>query len=191
MQINEIELSRESKAALYKMVHQTSGIDPKDIAMITNDSHKTILNYANPNMENHLPSLKKFEAIQLFTQNPALLKVWAHKLGLMLVPVPNVDTQLSEKRSHQVSVVEQLLPINVNTGSLNQTIHKILEDGVITPSEMHESIEVIEEMMANLCGLRSAIEDACSGYFQKFKQEKKPDGLDQALGVHKSLGSKR
>nr|WP_213014460.1 phage regulatory CII family protein [Acinetobacter baretiae] len=172
MQINEIELSRESKAALYKMVHQTPGIDPKDIAMVTNDSHKTILNYANPNMESHLPSLKKFEAIQLFTQNPAMLKVWAHKLGFMLVPVPNADNQLSEKKSHQVSVVEQLLPVNINTGSLNQTIHQILEDGVITPCEMHESVEIVEEMMANLCGLRSAIEEACFGHSAKSKKEK-------------------
>ncbi|WP_425283479.1 phage regulatory CII family protein, partial [Acinetobacter boissieri] len=109
--MNDIDLSREAKTALYKMVHQTPGIDPKDIAMVTNDSHKTILNYANPNMESHLPSLKKFEAIQMFTQNPAMLKAWAHKLGFMLVPVPNIDTQLSEKKSHQVSVVEQLLPV--------------------------------------------------------------------------------
>ncbi|WP_213014748.1 phage regulatory CII family protein [Acinetobacter pollinis] len=172
MQINEIELSNEAKTALYKIVHQTSGIDPKDIAAITNDSHKTILNYANRNMENHLPSLKKFEAIQKFTQNPAMLKVWAHQLGLMLVPVPNIDTELCEKKSHQVSVVEQLLPVNVNTGSLNQTIHKILEDGVITPCEMHESIEIVQEMMANLHVLQKAIEATCAVYLAKAQTEK-------------------
>lgn len=172
MQIIEIDLSKEAKLALYKMVHQTPGIDPKDIAAITNDSHKTVLNYANRNMENHLPSLKKFEAIQTFTQNPAMLKVWAHQLGLMLVPVPNIDTALCDKKSHQVSVVEQLLPVNVNTGSLNQTIHKILEDGVITPCEMHESVEIVEEMMANLCGLRAAIEDACASYLAQRQKEK-------------------
>lgn len=170
MQINETELSNEAKTALYKMVHQTPGIDPKDIAAITNDSHKTVLNYANRNMENHLPSLKKFEAIQMFTQNPAMLKVWAHQLGLMLVPVPNTD--LCEKKSHQVSVVEQLLPVNVNTGSLNQTIHKILEDGVITPSEMQDTIEIVQEMLANLCVLQKAIEDACASYLAHRQTEK-------------------
>lgn len=164
--INEIELSGEVKAALYKMVHQTVGVEPKDIAELTGDSHKTILNYANRNMENHLPSLKKFEAILMYTQNPAVLKVWAHKLGYMLV-----SNKACETKEHQVSVVEQLLPVNVNTGNLNQTIHNILADGVITPCEMNEAMEVISEMMADLHGLQKAIEKECQRYVDAHKEK--------------------
>lgn len=166
--INEIELSGEAKAALHKMIHQSVGVEPKDIAELTGDSHKTILNYANRNMENHLPSLKKFEAILMYTQNPALLKVWAHKLGYILV----CNKQACETKEHQVSVVEQLLPINVDTGNLNQTIHNILADGVITPCEMNEAMEVIDQMSANLHGLRKAIEKECNRYVKQIGKEK-------------------
>lgn len=46
-----MELSKEAQTALYKIIHQTKGISPKEIAQLTGDSHNTILNYANPNME--------------------------------------------------------------------------------------------------------------------------------------------
>lgn len=76
----ETQFSKSAQAALYKMIHQTAGIDPKQIAEIIGDSHKTVLNYANPNMD-YLPSLKKFEGMLLFTQNPVVLQSWAHRLG--------------------------------------------------------------------------------------------------------------
>ncbi|MEL1747503.1 XRE family transcriptional regulator, partial [Acinetobacter baumannii] len=57
--MSEIYLSQEAQTALYKMIHQSPGVTPSAIADMLGDSHKTVLNYANPNMENHLPSLKK------------------------------------------------------------------------------------------------------------------------------------
>ena len=57
----ETQFSKSAQAALYKMIHQTAGIDPKQIAEIIGDSHKTVLNYANPNMD-YLPSLKSSKA---------------------------------------------------------------------------------------------------------------------------------
>ena len=45
------------------MVYQSNVITPKEIADVIGVSHNTILNYANPNMENRLPSLKAFEAM--------------------------------------------------------------------------------------------------------------------------------
>ena len=45
-----MELSKEAQTALYKMIKQTKGISPKEIAQVTGDSHNTILNYANVNM---------------------------------------------------------------------------------------------------------------------------------------------
>ncbi|OTG82561.1 hypothetical protein B9T31_14820, partial [Acinetobacter sp. ANC 4558] len=76
-----MEISKETKTAIHKMIRHTPGISPKDISELTGDSHNTMCNYANPNMPDHLPSLKKLEAMMMFTQNPAVLKVWAHKLG--------------------------------------------------------------------------------------------------------------
>ena len=39
-----MEFSKEAQSAMYKMVHQTPGIDPKQIADVLGDSHKTVLN---------------------------------------------------------------------------------------------------------------------------------------------------
>jgi DNA-binding CsgD family transcriptional regulator len=58
-----MDISKETKIALHKIVYQSNGITPKEIADVVGVSHNTILNYANPNMKNHLPSLKAFEAM--------------------------------------------------------------------------------------------------------------------------------
>ena len=85
--MQEITLSREAQTAIFKMINQTKGISPKEIAQVTGDSHNTICNYGNVGMPNHLPSLKKLETIMLYTQNPEILKVWAHQMGYALVQV--------------------------------------------------------------------------------------------------------
>ena len=89
-----MDISKETKTALHKMVHQSNGITPKEIADVVGVSHNTILSYANPNMENHLPSLKVFEAMLSYTQNPISLKVWAHELDFMLVPVDQAEGKI-------------------------------------------------------------------------------------------------
>ena len=95
-----MDISKETKTALHKMIHHSTGISPKDVADVLGVSHKTVLNYANPNMDMHLPSLKAFESALVYTQNPANLKVWAHMLGFMLVPVNNADG-----KEHHLSVL--------------------------------------------------------------------------------------
>ena len=49
--MSELTLSREAKNALHTMIHNTAGIEPKDIAQVLGVSHKTVLNYANTNMD--------------------------------------------------------------------------------------------------------------------------------------------
>ncbi len=49
--MSELTLSREEKNALHTMIHNTAGIEPKDIAQVLGVSHKTVLNYANTNMD--------------------------------------------------------------------------------------------------------------------------------------------
>ena len=88
-----MEFSKEAQSAMYKMVHQTPGIDPKQIADVLGDSHKTVLNYANPNMDQHLPSLKAVEAIMTYTGNTALIKAWAHKFGFICIPAKQNDNE--------------------------------------------------------------------------------------------------
>ncbi|MEN8282592.1 phage regulatory CII family protein [Acinetobacter gerneri] len=165
--MNEINLSREAKNALYKMVHQTTGIEPKDIAEVLGDSHKTILNYANPNMDQHLPSLKKIEAMLMYTRNPVLLKVWAHKLGLMLVPAKSLDD-----KGHEASVVEALLHVNSHTGQINQQVIKALEDGVITPAELADTDVILEEMENHIHELRNAMKTETAKYLSALQKEK-------------------
>ena len=163
----EIKLSREARTALYKMIHQSEGIEPKDIAEMLGDSHKTVLNYGNPNMDQHLPSLKKLEAMMLYTQNTAILKVWAHKFGLVLVPVKKAI-----EKEHPVSVFESLLHLNIGNGQMNKHVHDILEDGVVTPSELDETLQLIESIEQELACFRKAINDECKKYMSALQTEK-------------------
>ena len=162
-----MEFSKEAQSAMYKMVHQTPGIDPKQIADVLGDSHKTVLNYANPNMDQHLPTVKAIESMMTFTRNPALVKAWAHKLGLMCVPANQ-----AEEKEHQVSVLERLLQININNGHVNQHIADVMADGVVTPSELADTVQILEEMEANLRGLRVALEKEAGKYLSALKREK-------------------
>lgn len=155
MQINEIELSKEAKTALYKMIKHTPGIEPKDIALACDCSHKTVCNYANMNMHQHVPSLQKVEAMMMYTQNPALLKVWAHKLGFMLVPVGQTD------EDHQLTLLESLLALNIGNGQMNQHVHNILADGVVTPSEFDETLPLVEALRNGLTAFLNAAEQEC------------------------------
>ena len=162
-----MEISQETKTALHKMIHQSAGVTPKDVADVLGVSHKTALNYGNPNMDQHLPSLKAFEAMLIYTQNPANLKVWAHMLGLMLVPVSN-----SEGKEHHLSVLESLLGTNINVGQINQQVHDVMADGVVTPNEMEETDQILEELEVNIRALRQAMKSECSKYLSALQIEK-------------------
>ena len=162
-----MDISKETKTALHKMVHQSEGITPKEIADVLGVSHKTALNYANPNMEQHLPSLKAFEAILTYTQNPAVLKAWAHKLNYVLVSVSD-----TEGKEHQLSVLESLLGMNVGAGQANKQVLSALEDGVVTPSEMDETDRILEEIEHKIQSLRKAMKGECAKYLSALQREK-------------------
>lgn len=162
-----MDISKDTKNALHKMIHHSDGVTPKDVADVLGVSHKTVLNYANPNMDQHLPSLKAFESALIYTQNPAVLKVWAHKVGLMLVPVNNAD-----EKGHQLSVLESLLGINVGSGAASKQVLIALEDGVVTPSELEETDQILEELELNVRALRTAMKTECSKYLSALQTEK-------------------
>ena len=162
-----MDISKETKPALHKMVHQSNGITPKEIADLVGVSHNTILNYANPNMENHLPSLKAFEAMLTYTQNPAPLKVWAHKLGFVLVPVDQ-----AQGKDHELGVLESLLGMNVGNGAANKQVLSALEDGVVTPAEMDETDRILEEIEQKIQSLRKAMKGECAKYLSALQREK-------------------
>lgn len=162
-----MDISKESKAALYKMIRQSPGITPQELADVVGVSHNTILNYANPNMENHLPSLKAFEAMLTYTQNPAALKVWAHKLGFALMPVDQ-----AENKDHELGVLESLLGMNVGNGAANKQVLSALEDGVVTPAEMDETDRILEEIEQKIQSLRKAMKGECAKYLSALQIEK-------------------
>lgn len=165
--MSEIHLSPEAKTAIYKIVHQSHGISPQEIADVLGDSYKSVLNYANPNMETHFPSIKKLEAMIQFTRNPALVKAWAHMLGFVLVPASRAD-----EKAHEVSIVETLLHININNGQANQQVHKVLEDGVVTPAELADTEEILEQMENHIHQLREALKSEAAIYISKSQKEK-------------------
>lgn len=165
--MSEINLSQEAKTAIYKMVHQSQGITPQAIATVLGDSYKSVLNYANPNMETHYPSVKKLEAMIQFTRNPALIKTWAHMLGFVLVPAKQAD-----EKAHEVSIVENLLHINIVNGQANQQVHNVLEDGVVTPSELADTEAILEEMENHIHQLRAALKSEAAKYISNTQKEK-------------------
>lgn len=151
--MSELSLSKEAQTALYKMVHQTPGIDAKQIADMLGDSHKTVCNYGNPNLENYQPSLKKLEAMIEFTQNPALLKVWAHNLGFVLVPVG-----CDKEKHHEMSVLEAILQSNIASGQANQKVLEVLEDNIVTPQEYEEAHLIFQKIIESVTAADQALE---------------------------------
>ncbi len=162
-----MELSKEAQTALYKIIHHTKGISPKEIAQLTGDSHNTILNYANVNMENHLPSLKKFEAIQSFTQNPELLKVWAHELGFVLVPVGALGASHRE-----LSIIEAMMQTTIATGQATKTVYDVLEDNVVTPQEYEEAHSYLKMIQEFAAATDEALKKAAGRYIGANQKEK-------------------
>ena len=163
----ELTLSKEASNAIWQMIHKSPNITPKDIAQVTGDSHNSICNYANVNMPNHIPSLKKIETIMMFTGSTALLKAWAHKMGFMLVP-----TNDTHKDDHQLCVLESLLDVNVSTGQINQQVLEAMRDHVVTPCELAESIKILEETEEKMRGLRKALEAQTAKYLSALSIEK-------------------
>lgn len=162
-----MELSKEAQTAIFKMIKQTKGISPKDIAQVTGDSHNTILNYANVNMENHIPSLKKLEAIQSFTQNPELIKVWAHELGFVLVPVGNLGANHRE-----LSIIEAMMQTTIAAGQATKTVYDVLEDNVVTPQEYEEAHEYLNKIQEYAAATDEALKKAAGRYIGNNQKEK-------------------
>ena len=157
--MQEISLSREAQTAIFKMINQTQGSSPKEIAQVTGDSHNTICNYGNVGMPNHLPSLKKLEAIMMYTRNPEILKVWAHQLGYALVPV-----DCGSNKHHELSVFEAMMQHNVKSGKANKAVYEAYEDGVVTPQEY----ETIHQLTQTLIELATAVDLAALKQMKKY-----------------------
>lgn len=153
-----MEFSKEAQAALYKMIRHTPGIDAKQIAEVLGDSHKTVLNYGNPNMD-YQPSLKKFEAMLEYTKNPAVLQVWAHSLNLALIP-----TGCEGDKHRELSVIEAMMQANICNGQANQKVYEAYEDGVITPAEYEE----IHGIFMRIVEFAKAADQAAYKQMQKY-----------------------
>ena len=110
-------------------------------------------------MPNHLPSLKKLETIMMYTQNPEILKVWAHQMGYALVPV---DCDAS--KHHELSIFEAMMQHNIKSGKANRVVYEAYEDGVITPAEYEE----IHQITQGLIELITAVDQAALKQMQKY-----------------------
>jgi hypothetical protein len=162
-----MQISKETKTALHKMIRLTFGVTPKDISELTGDSHNTICNYANPNMPDHLPSLKKFEAMMMYTQNPAVLKVWAHKLGFVLVPV-----DVGADRHHEMNLLEAMMQTNVASGQANQKVYEVLEDNSVTPQEYEEAHIIFQRIIECATAADKALSKQAEKYISSIRKEK-------------------
>ncbi len=53
-----------------------------------------------------------------------------------------------------------------------QHIADVMADGVVTPWELADTVQILEEMEANLRGLRVALEKEAGQVFLSFEREK-------------------
>ncbi|MCH4245964.1 phage regulatory CII family protein [Acinetobacter gerneri] len=165
--MQEKTLSKEAQNALWQMIRKTEGVTTADIAQVLGDVPNTISNYANINMPNHLPSLKKLEALLYYTRNPALLKVWANEIGYICIPADP-----KEATPRQIGVIESLLNVNIGSGLVNQHVLDAWEDGVITPAELADTANTLEKLEEHLRGLRTALESQSAKYLAGLEKEK-------------------
>lgn len=110
-------------------------------------------------MPNHLPSIKKLEAILYYTQNPALLKIWAHELGFALVPVT-----CDRSKHHELSIFEAMMQHNIKSGKTNKAVYEAYEDGVVTPQEYEE----IHQLTLHLIELATAVDQAALKQMKRY-----------------------
>lgn len=164
--MSELTLSSEAKIALNAMINQSGDIEPKEIAQVLGVSHKTVLNYANPKMDLHQPSLKSVEAIMAYTGNTALIKAWAHKFGLICIP------STTDENVHQMTVLECLLGMNISNGQMNQSIQNIMADGVVTTDELGEADLILEELESKITSIRAALKNECAKHLTVLQTKK-------------------
>ena len=72
-----------------------------------------------------------------------------------------------------------MLHININNGQANQQVHKVLEDGVVTPAELADTEEILEQMENHIHQLREALKSEAANYISKSKE--KAIGKNQAF----------
>lgn len=154
----ELNLHQKTKTALWQMVHHTRGVEVSQIADAIGDSYKTVLNYGNSNMD-YFPSLKKFEAMMMFTGNVEVLRVWAHLMGHALVPVGGI----SEKH-RELSIFEAMMRQNITNGQANAKVYEAYEDGVVTPQEYEE----IHNIFNQIIDLAKAADQAALKQMKKY-----------------------
>ena len=159
-------VSREIKIALHKLIRD-SDLSVAEIAEITGSHPNTVANYANINMESHVPSLAWLEQVTRATNNPAVLKVMAHEIGFMCFPIPTCK----ESERH-VSVLEYLLQMNIGNGQINKAVHDALADGVITPNELDSLVGVLDLVATNSHQLRNSLEAQCKKYSSSLQTNK-------------------
>ncbi|MFC3902532.1 hypothetical protein SAMN05421749_103288 [Acinetobacter marinus] len=159
-------VSRELQIALHKLIRE-SDVSTEEIANYTGTHNNTVLNYANKNMESHVPSLAWLEQVTKLTGNPAVIKVMAHDIGFMCLPAPKCG-----ESERQVSVLESLLQINIGNGQINQGVHDALADGRITPNELDLLVTVLDQVETNLHQLRNSLEAQCKQFSSSLQTNK-------------------
>ena len=134
------------------------------VQAVSNEANVATSNLLGEMIEECKPA---FEAMLTYTENPAALKSWAHKIGLMLMPVNG-----AEGKDHQLGVLESLLGMNVGNGAANKQVLSALEDGVVTPAEMDETDRILEDMEHKIQSLRKAMKGECAKYLSALQREK-------------------
>jgi hypothetical protein len=116
--------------AAYNTVHDYKG-GSESLGPRVGISPAVLRNKVNQNNETHHLTFVEAQRVASMTGDFRMLRAWAHQEGFMLIKAPEADRSDSD-----MSVLEQVVQLSVETGHFMQTINTALADGKVDPKEI-------------------------------------------------------
>ncbi|ARP89804.1 hypothetical protein CAL14_05470 [Bordetella genomosp. 9] len=116
--------------AAYATVHDYPG-GSESLGPRVGISPAVLRNKVNPNNDTHHLTLAEAQRVASMAGDFRMLRAWAHAEGFMLIKAPEADRSDSD-----MSVLEQVVQLSVETGHFMQTINNALSDGKVDRNEV-------------------------------------------------------
>lgn len=132
--------------AVHNTAHNFDGGVPR-LAKIMGKGEQVLRNKCNPNNDDSKLTLREALGMMLVTGDVQILECVASELNYQVVP-------LEAKR--EIGLLEAVLKTASECGDVHQAIQDALQDGSITPRELHRIIQEIGEARDALCVLEQS-----------------------------------
>lgn len=135
---------QDLEQAIYSIVHD-SDMPPKRIAELVGVSYQVLLNKANPQNDTHKLTCGEALAIQIHTENHAILHA--------------MKAALDKRDRPQKDIVRSLVDVSKEVGDVVRIVDEAAEDGKVTSTEKRRCIKEINEAINSL----EILKDVLSG----------------------------